>query len=89
MAWVLPLVALVVGAVMLLVVVFMMGVIVPPIYEIVSQNDAVISLGFDAGIETAMRIGTQYVPAFLALSAILWFFLVRLRRDQYQGSRRY
>jgi hypothetical protein len=88
MAWVLPLIALMTGAVMLLIVVYMMGVLVPPIYDIVSQNNAVINLGFDSGVETAMRIGTQYVPAFLALSVILWFFLIRLRRDEFQGTRR-
>jgi uncharacterized membrane protein (GlpM family) len=87
MAWILGVLALVIGALVLIVTTYMAGHLIPPIYDIVIQNDAVKAQGFDTGVETAAQMGLMFVPPLLAFSIVVWFLVLRLRRDTFAGQR--
>ena len=86
--WVLAILALSVAALILVIVTLLIGPLVGPIYEVVVNDPAVQKMGYDVGATVAMRIGAKYVPALLALSLVVWFLVLRLMSDSYQGVRR-
>lgn len=83
--WPLAIIAMLASAFVLVLVTYLAGVIVPPIYNVVVNSDAVVKMGYDVGVEVAVRIGLKYVPALLALVIVFWFVFLRLRQDSYQG----
>lgn len=85
--WVFAILALVVGVLFIVVVAMLMGPLVGTIYDIVISDPEVQAMGFDVGVEVAMRIGGLILP-LLGLSAAIWFFVLRLQRDQYLGQTR-
>jgi len=86
--WVFAIIALVASAVILLIVALLLGPVVGPLYEVVVNDPAVKEMGYDSGVEVAMRIGAKWVLPLLALSIVLWFLVLRLRADHYLGGRR-
>lgn len=86
--WIFAILAIAISALILMVVVTVAGPLIAPLYEIVVNDPAVKSVGFDVGVEVSTRIGLKYVPALLALSLIIWFFVMRLVDDSYQGYNR-
>lgn len=86
--WVFAILALIVGALVLVIVAMLIGPIVGPLYEIVVNDPAVQQVGFDTGAEVAMRIGGKFVLPLIALSLVIWFLVMRLAADQYQGVNR-
>jgi len=86
MTWILPLIATVATAFILLVVAYLLGVIVPPLYEQVQASQAVADVGFDRGAEVAVRIGAQYILPLLALALVVWLLFLKLRRDDFKGQ---
>jgi len=87
MAWVIPLLVLAVMGLIGLLTMFLIDAVVGPIYNQVMGNGAVQSIGFDQGLEVSLRIGGMIVIPALLLGLTLWFFVLRLRRDKYQGVR--
>jgi len=87
MVWVIPIIVLFASAFVFLTVAYLMGVLIPPIYNEVVAADGVQAMGYDRGAEVAVRIGLKYVLPFLALTIIIWLVLLRLRRDEYKGQR--
>lgn len=86
--WVLPILAVIVGALVLVIVALLLGPIVSPLYRIVVNDPAVQEVGYDRGAEVAMRIGGRYVLALLGLALVIWFIVLRLASDEYQGVQR-
>jgi ABC-type uncharacterized transport system YnjBCD permease subunit len=79
--WVFAILALIVGALVLVIVAMLIGPIVGPLYEIVVNDPAVQEVGFDVGAEVAMRIGAKYVLPLIGLSLVIWFLVLRLASD--------
>lgn len=86
--WVFAILALLIAALVLVIVAMLIGPIVGPLYEIVVNDPAVQQVGFDTGAEVSMRIGGKFVLPLLALSLVIWFLVMRLVSDQYQGVNR-
>lgn len=86
--WVFAILFMMVGVLVLVVVALLLGPIITPIYEVVVNDSAVQAMGYDTGAETAMRIGSKWVLPLLALVVVVWFLVLRLRTDQFQGARR-
>jgi len=86
MAWVFAVLTLVVSAFVFVVVAFLLGVLIPPIYEEVMASEAVTSLGYDQGVEVATRIGLRYILPIMIIVLIVWFTFLMLRRDDYKGQ---
>ncbi|MFW5919666.1 MAG: hypothetical protein ACOCSF_05655 [Halanaeroarchaeum sp.] len=86
--WVFAILAIAIAALIMVVVMLLMGPVVAPLYDVVMSNQAVQEMGYDAGVEVAMRIGGKFVPILLLLSLAVWFLVMRLASDQYQGYRR-
>jgi hypothetical protein len=83
--WVFAIIALLIAALVLVIVMMLIGPIVGPLYDVVVSDPEVQQVGYDVGAEVAMRIGGKYVLPLSALSLIVWFLVMRLRSDQYQG----
>jgi hypothetical protein len=86
--WVLGILALLVGALVLVIIMLLLGPLVGPRYEIVVNDPAVQKMGYDVGAEVAMRIGAKYVPPLIGLSLVIWFLVMRLASDSYSGIER-
>jgi len=86
--WVFAILAIAVGLLVMVIVMLLLGPVVGPLYEIVVNDPAVNQVGFDVGAEVAMRIGAKFVPPLLLLTLGVWFVVMRLASDQYQGVSR-
>lgn len=74
----------------IVVVEYYLGVIVPPIADIVLASDAVHSVGFASGAKIILMMGLRFVGALLGLVVVLWWIFGSLRRDvRATGGRRY
>jgi|GEM_PF-3527939 len=86
--WVLAILAAIVGVLILVVVAMLMGPLVGPLYDVVSSSEAVQQVGFMEGVDTAMLIGGALTLPLLGLSMVIWFQVMRLRRDTFLGQTR-
>lgn len=86
--WVFAIISIFIAAFILVMVALFAGKIIGPLYDVVIANDAVQQMGYDTGAEVATRIGLKYVLPLLALTLVVWFLVMRLMADQYQGTRR-
>jgi len=86
--WVFAIIAIAISALILVVVMMLIGPVIGPLYDVVVNDPAVQEMGYDVGAEVAMRIGAKFVLPLLALSLVIWFLVMRLASDQYQGVRR-
>lgn len=86
--WVFAIIAIAISALILVVVMLLIGPVVGPLYDVVVNDPAVQEMGYDVGAEVAMRIGAKFVLPLLALSLVIWFLVMRLASDQYQGVNR-
>jgi ABC-type uncharacterized transport system YnjBCD permease subunit len=86
--WVFAIIAIAISALILVIVMLLIGPVVGPLYDVVVNDPAVQEMGYDVGAEVAMRIGAQFVLPLLALSLVIWFLVMRLASDQYQGVNR-
>jgi hypothetical protein len=78
---ILAMIALVVALFILLMVVWILGMVGPPIYEQVMGREAVQALGMDTGLDLAMQLGLVVVPVGLGLSVIIWYHVFGLKQD--------
>lgn len=86
--WVFAILVLFVGVLVLVMVQMMLGPLLGPLYNVVINDPAVQEMGYDTGATVAMRIGAKWVLPLLGLTVVIWIIVIRLRADQFQGSRR-
>lgn len=77
----LRMISVVVGLFTLLLFAWVLGLVVPPIYEQVAGRTAVQALGYDSGLTLAKEIGLIMVPTGLGLSLIIWYHVAGLTED--------
>lgn len=86
MTWILPIIASITILFVVIMVTYLMGLIIPPLYDVVQSSNAVADVGFDTGAEAAVRLGTKYIPMLLLLALIFWLLFLKLRRDAFLGQ---
>lgn len=86
--WVFAILAISIGAMILIVVAMLAGPLIAPLYEIVVNDPAVIEMGYDVGATVAVRIGLKFVLPLLALTLAVWFLVMRLMDDTWDGVTR-
>lgn len=86
--WIFAIIAVFVTVVVIMLVSLLLGPIIAPIYDVASTNGAVQQVGFDTGVETIMLIGGTYVLPLSMLAIFIWFLVLRLKSDEFQGARR-